>query len=469
MSVAPATQRPAPPPAWRRLVELVERRFVSIVAYAALVSYLFVYQSNCFTDPPIRADGAGYYAYLPSLLIHGDPSGQALARTTYGGEIPEWTGLNHNPETGRYADKYNMGVALLMSPFFLAAHAVTWIVRPPPGGFDWWQLNYASDGYSLFYQHAAGLAGMCYFLAGLALMRRLLRTHFGPGIVVATMTLMLVGTNLYHYGTAETVFATPYSFLLFTAFLLATRWWYERPGDLRRSLLIGALAGLIALVRINNLLFALVFALYGITRLRDLPDRIRLLLRAAGPLAAAAALTALIFLPQLFWWRYTTGHWLSYSYREEGFHWLHPHLFDVLYSVEHGLFFYSPVLLMALPGLWALRRFAPRYFAGAIVYLPLQWYVISSWWQWPLGGSLSHRAFVEAYSLVALAIASFLASLRTRRERALTVVFSAAACAIFLFFAKLYYTREMSELGLTRSALYDVLYTRRNMIHAWFK
>ena len=452
-----------------RLVQMLERRFVALAAYAALLAYAFINLSNCMSSPPIRADGVGYYAYLPTILIHGDPSGHALARASFAGDIPEGSGLNRNPETGRYANKYNMGVAVLMSPFFLAAHALTWVMQPPPNGFDWWQFNYPLDGYSLFYQHAAGLAGLCYFLAGLALLRRLLRAYFSPGVVLATLSLLLAGTNLFHYGTAETVFATPYSFLLFTAFLLATRGWHERPGDLRQSLLIGALAGLIALVRINNLLFVLVFALYGLRHVREVADRIRLLLRHAGPLAAAAALAALIFLPQLLWWRYTTGHWLNYSYREEGFHWLHPHLFDVLYSVQHGLFFYCPVLLVALPGLWAMRRSAPLFQAGALAYLPLQWYIISSWWQWPLGGSLGHRAFVEAYGLVALAIASFLASLRSRRERVLLAVFCAAACAIFLFYAKLYYTREMSELGLSRSALYDVLYTRRNMIREWLK
>ena len=46
--------------------------------------------------------------------------------------------------------------------------------------------------------------------------------------------------------------------------------------------------------------------------------------------------------------------------------------------------------------------------------------------------------------------------------------FCAAAILHFLFFMKLYYTREMPYEGLDASALYDILYARRDMILGWF-
>jgi len=75
-----------------------------------------------------------------------------------------------------------------MAPSFAAGHALTrWSNLPP-------------DGFSLYYQHAAGLAGLAYFLAGLAVLRRTLSRHFSNGVVLATLVTITWGTNLFHYG-----------------------------------------------------------------------------------------------------------------------------------------------------------------------------------------------------------------------------------------------------------------------------
>ena len=47
-----------------------------------------------------------------------------------------------------------------------------------------------------------------------------------------------------------------------------------------------------------------------------------------------------------------TGHWLYYSYTEEGFkYWNEPKIAAVLFDVQNGLFLYSPLVLLMMAGL----------------------------------------------------------------------------------------------------------------------
>ncbi len=190
-----------------RITEWLWRHFVALVAILCLLIYAFTYLEDCF-GPPIRADGAGYYAYLPSWFIHGDMTFIKLADAQFQGSIPAWTGLTPSAATGGFRNKYNIGVAVMMTPFFFAGHVLTWWMRSPPGGFEWWKFNHPLDGYSLFYQHAAGLAGVFYMVVGLAVLRSLLATRFTKGVVLSTMATLLLGTNLLHYGSGETVFSS---------------------------------------------------------------------------------------------------------------------------------------------------------------------------------------------------------------------------------------------------------------------
>src|SRR5690606_32931949 len=130
-------------------------------------------------------------------------------------------------------------------------------------------------------QHAAGLAGLAWIVAGLAVLRRLLLRSFSDCATAATLAALLLGTNLFHYATYDSTYSHPYSFFLFSAFLLLTAMWHERPTS-RTSVLLGVVAGLIVLVRHTNVLFLMVFPLYGLAQVaRNPPHVARALLVAA--------------------------------------------------------------------------------------------------------------------------------------------------------------------------------------------
>jgi membrane-bound metal-dependent hydrolase YbcI (DUF457 family) len=97
------------------------------------------------------------------------------------------------------------------------------------------------------------------------------------------------------------------------------------------------------------------------------------------------------------------------SYGPLGFTFRSPHLFGVLFSVQKGLFFWSPVLLLTVPGLWVGRSLARRFALGAAVVMAIDTYLIASWWDWQFGGSYGHRGFTDSFGLLAIFLAAFFA------------------------------------------------------------
>ena len=83
----------------------------------------------------------------------------------------------------------------------------------------------------------------------------------------------------------------------------------------------------------------------------------------------------------------------------------------MLFSVQKGLFFWSPLLLLACAGLaWllAVRTSARAFVAGGMVFLVLNTYLIASWWDWQFGGSFGHRGFTDSLPVFAIGLAGLL-------------------------------------------------------------
>ena len=61
----------------------------------------------------------------------------------------------------------------------------------------------------------------------------------------------------------------------------------------------------------------------------------------------------IMFIPQLMYWKEMTGHWIYYSYTDEGFkYWNKPKIFAVLFDVQNGLLLYSPMVILMLIGIF---------------------------------------------------------------------------------------------------------------------
>jgi len=371
------------------------RHFVAATAVIAVFAYLWLFLRPGYA--PIHSDGYSYYVYLPSWVIYRDVTMEALARDWYGGTYPGFTGLLRWPTTGQWVDLHPIGTALLMAPFFVAGDLLSL-----------WS-NLPRDGFSLYYEHAAGAAGIAYLLAGLAMLRRILRGHFSDGVVLATLVGITWGTNLFHYGVFDGTFSHVFSFFLFCCWILIVeRWWeLERP-TWGLSLALGIVAGLIVLVRHTNAILLLVLPLYGVTRWTDLRARIGSMWERRKWLGAAMLVGLVALMPQLLIYRMSTSSWLvnPYSALNIGFSFGSPRLVGVLFSTQKGLFFWSPLLLLAVLGAIVADGWARRLVAPAIAVFAIQTYLASSWYDWQFGASYGHRAFTDALPLAAVLLAA---------------------------------------------------------------
>lgn len=401
-----------------RWIETLCRHFVWLTAVACLIGYVYAYTEGR-AGTPIRSDAFSYYVYLPAWILYHDPSLQAFADDCCGGEFPNWSGIARWPHGHRWVDPHPIGEAILMAPFFLAAHALT----------RWSNLD--PDGLTIYYQHAAGLAGLFYVCVGLWFLRRLLLRYFNPAVVLATLAVMLTGTSLFHYATFDSAWSHAFSFALVSAFLERVDVWKPDADDTgRAAIAIGAIAGLIALVRHPNVLLPVCFVAAVVVSRRE---HLGAVIRQS---AIAAAVATAVIMPQLWIYHSATRQWFISAYGTQGhFTFGSPHIISVLASPQKGVFFWAPVLVIALAGFTLMpQTLARRWRAPSLVYLAVHTYLIASWFEWQFGASYGHRGFVDVYPLFALGLASLFARIAPRPVlRASLATVCVLLCALSLF------------------------------------
>lgn len=279
----------------------------------------------------------------------------------------------------------------------------------------------SANGFSLPYQATAAAAGLTYALLGLLVLGTFLTRWFSRGTVVLTLLATTLGTNLFHYATYDAVFSHAFSFFLVACALQLAVVVRDRPTP-RLALAVGLVAGLVTAVRPTNAVVLVFAALIGVVNRADAFERVKALRHYARLVAVGIAGFALPLVPQIVYWHEITGRWLIYSYGDEHLDLWHPHVIQVLFSVRKGLFFWTPLLLLAVFGLVFVRRRAPDLFIPAVAFLAIDTWAISSWQIWWYGGSFGQRPFVEAMPVFALGLAALIDSVRGRIARRATLV-----------------------------------------------
>lgn len=376
----------------------------------------------------IDSDGRGYYAYLPSFILYGDPGfdrSSAAERKVIGNPdyVPEY--LVH---AGAHTmNKYFAGVALLQSPFFCLATGVALVTGSPV------------DGYSFVFQLMAGLAALFYLLAGLFFLKKILEYYTSNQAIIAfTLIAFTFGTNLLFYTVHQPLMSHVYSFFAINGFLFFTLRWMQ--SSVRRDLaLSGLFLGIVILLRpVNGLIVALVPFLAGSagqTRgcLKELfkPSSLKVFLLPMLP----------VLLIQPFLWFLQTGSVSIWPYQHEGFRFLHPEIGSVLFGFRKGLFIYTPLTLLSLAGflfLWRKEKF--RFFSALLFLLILIW-MIASWWNWYYGDGFGMRPVIEFYGF--FAILFVLAAGRLKPTRAAIFLVIALLCILLNMIQTWQYTRHI--------------------------
>ena len=381
--------------------------------------------------PRVRgADEIEYFSYLRSAVFDRDLQFENEYRYFYerdpqGLRDFKSTFLDRREEaTGRPINFGSLGAALLWSPFYLLAHAAVGLARALGA-------SVAADGFSTPYLLAVGLGSASYAFAGLLLTHRVLTRWARVSEAAATLACaaLWLGSPLLYYVALAPGFAHACGFfavsLMVFTFLRARERAPEGPRLLDWAG-VGAAAGLCALVREQEGLLVVVPAAWLATRLRPEPA---LAMRRGLVMAGTAAL---LMAPQLLAYHALNGRYGPSRLVGRKMTYWSPHLLEVLFDPGHGLFFWAPLLLLAVAGLGlALWRPGARPARGLTALLAMG--LLTQVWingcieSWSQAGAFGSRRFVGVTLVFAWGLAAALERLLPRLGTAAL----AAALAVF--------------------------------------
>ena len=371
---------------------------LTIVFSTVLMLLIFFTAQRWNRSKVIEADVVSYYSYLPALFVHGDISMEyAQHDPFYGDKV--W-GVIWKEGKGP-VQKYTMGMAMMYTPFFLAAHTTAQFT------------DYPADGYSLPYRFWLQLSALFYLLIGMMFMRRVLCRYFSEKVTALVLLILVFGTNLFYYTSVQAPMPHAYLFALVSILLYVTIRFYEGP-SWRHAIFLALTASLITLIRPNHILFWSIPLLYGVYNRSTLQERLAFFRKHYLKFLIWPLIAFLIATPQMLYWHYMTDHWIYYSYGEEGFFFGNPQFWRVLFSFRNGWLIYTPLMGIAVVGLFFLRRYAKEFAFAIPFFFLISFYVIASWWCWWYGGCFGNRVFIDLYPLLGLAIGAVLAHFSVR-------------------------------------------------------
>ena len=352
-------------------------------------------------------DGIGYYSYLRSSVIDHD---LFFYNEFAKFKLSEYF-FDPSP-TGYVQNQWPPGCALLWAPFFLIAHVLTLIAH---------LLHIPADtsGYSPLYAAAITFGTSIYGFFALLLCFRMLRKLFPPMVCFSAILALWLGTPFFCYQFYFPSMAHVCSAFTVTVFVfLWLRWRAEKKYE--DWILLGAAAGLMVMTRTENVVLLVLPIVEMLGRMKR-GQR----LKQSGVALIFAAAAIVFFTPQMIVWKMLNGNPLSSFQGSVNILWSNSHPFEVLFSSYHGLFSWSPILLLAVIG-WFLYAQRDVVASNAFIFAFLALLYVNScliWW-WGVG-AFGARMFVGLFPLFALGLAAFFRQV----PRALSAVLSTLCVA----------------------------------------
>lgn len=400
------------------------------------VLFLVFLLSLPLVNPIVHGDGVGYYAYARAPLIeHGldfvhdyqraNESFRESRLDANGQPKPEF-----RTRTGHLLNHFTVGPAMLWSPFLLLAHGGVLIARALGS-------SVAADGFSAPYRYAMAFGtALCGFL-GLLLSFELACKYAGPiWSFLATLGVWWASPlPVYMYFNPSWSHAH-------SAFMVALFLWYwdDTRGHRgwKRWIILGLISGVMLDVYYAN------FMILAVLLVEALPQYAHVLqfgrqvspsfTELAGRHLLFAVVVLLVMLPTF------VSRWIVYGGPFEtgylslqDFLWRDPVFLSVLFSANHGLLAWTPILAISIIGvvLFAIRN--PRVGVPFLTACAAFYAFISFYPDWAGISSYGNRFFLSLTALFILGLAfalERLASVFARPRVPMILASGALACFV---------------------------------------
>ena len=362
-------------------------------------------------NPWLRGDGIGYYAYARALLIDHN---LRFEKDYFAGNADfvqrrvDETG-RFKPEfytrTGYLENHFTVGPAILWAPFMVSAHVAALVLRM--AGFP---VN--ADGFTFPYRWAMALGTAVYGFLGLWISFHLARKYVAERWAFLATLGIWWGSSLPVYMYFNPSWSHAHSAFSVALFL----WYWHRTRDARTTrqwIVLGWLAALMTNVYYLNAVLLTAPGIEALLRYRQTlwepdssgPSAGRLL----GQHAVFAVAVLAGMLPTLLTRQIIYGSPFESGYAALGdWHWGSPEFLRVLFSADHGMLSWTPLLGLALAGLVLFGR-REKTTGGPLIGATVAFYLfISAYPDWDGLSSFGNRFFISLTPIFVLGLAALL-------------------------------------------------------------
>ena len=357
-------------------------------------------------NPWVRGDGVGYYAFARAMLIEhrldfqrdwltANPSYRMGRVDSDGRLLP-----SQYTSTGHLDNHFSVGPAMLWFPFLLVAHGFVQLDHVFGG-------HIAADGFSFPYILAMALATALYGFLALWISFQLAKKYVPEKWAFLSTLGIWFASSLPVYMYFNPSWSHAQSAFAASLFL----WYWDRTRPERawaQWVILGLMAGLMMDVYYVNAILLLIPLLESLTRYWNgiKSNEVAAVTRLFLKNILFTLVTAIAFLPTLIAKRIIYGSAKDFGY---GGLWnfASPALLKVCVSSEHGLFSWTPILALAVIGLFFLRRQDKVLSLYSIMTFAAYVYTIGCYLDWAGISSFGSRFFVSLTPLFILGLAAF--------------------------------------------------------------
>ena len=362
--------------------------------------------SLALLNPWVRGDGVGYYAFARAPLIehslnfdrdyiYANEGFRASRLDEHGQPKPFFRTV-----TGHLDNHFTVGPAILWTPFLVPAHAGVLLARAL--GSD-----VPADGFSAPYRTAMALGTAFWAFLGLLLSFRLARQYSSDLWACLATIAIWWASSLPVY-----MYFNPSWSHAHSAFAVALFIWYWHKTRDRRTLpqwcVLALIAGLMLNVYYANVMLLMILVVEAIRdyigAFRNSAERAAVTHLLSRHLLFAAVVLAC--LTPTFVTRYVIyGNPFATGYGPvQTWAWRSPYFLSVLFSSEHGLFSWTPILLLATIGLVLFRWREPRVGTPLLAAALAFYLFIACYPDWAGISSFGNRFFVSLTPLFVLGL-----------------------------------------------------------------